>query len=120
LRRPEFDYSPEAVQVILTELIGISDFVNPSKTLRVVSEDAEDDRILECAVEAGANYIITGDIHLLKFIGYRDIKILNAGAFLEEISSGTEERKTDEDESWDYWGDGVYGSGASPPSHSSS
>ena len=89
LRRPKFDYSPEAVRVILTELIGISDFVNPSKTLRVVSEDAEDNKILECAVEAGANYIITGDAHLLKLGGYRDIKILNAGAFLEEISSGT-------------------------------
>jgi putative PIN family toxin of toxin-antitoxin system len=88
LRRPKFDYSPEAVQVILTELIAISDFVNPSKTLRVVSEDAEDNRILECAVEAGANYIITGDIHLLKLGGYRDIKILNAVAFLEEVSSG--------------------------------
>ncbi|MBS3905491.1 MAG: putative toxin-antitoxin system toxin component, PIN family [Syntrophaceae bacterium] len=78
-----------SVQVILTELIGISDFVNPSKTLSVVSEDAEDNRILECALEAKANYIVTGDIHLLKLGGYRDIKILNAVAFLEEISSGT-------------------------------
>jgi len=87
LRRPKFDYSPEAVQVILAELIAISDFVNPSKTLCVVSEDAEDNRILECAVEGGASYIVTGDVHLLKLGGYRDIKILNANAFLDKISS---------------------------------
>ena len=87
LRRSKFDYSPEAVQVILAELIAISDFVNPLKTLCVVSEDAEDNRILECTVESGASYIVTGDVHLLKLGGYRDIKILNADAFLEELST---------------------------------
>jgi putative PIN family toxin of toxin-antitoxin system len=87
LRRPKFDYSPEAVQVILTELINISDFVKPSKTLSVVSEDPEDNRILEYAVEAGANYIVTGDIHLLRLRKYQDIKVLNAVVFLEELSS---------------------------------
>ena len=87
LRRSKFDYSPEAIQVILTELIAISDFVNPSKNIHVVPEDPEDNRILECAVEAEADYIITGDAHLLKLGKYEYIKILNAGAFVEELSS---------------------------------
>ncbi len=87
LRRPKFSYSPEAVQVILAELINISDFTNPLKRLHVVSEDPEDDRILECAVEARADYIISGDIHLLKLGGYRNIKILNPSMFLAEIYS---------------------------------
>lgn len=87
LRRPKFDYLPEAVQVILTEIINISDFVNPLKNLNFISEDAEDNRILECAIEGGANYIVTGDIHLLKLGRYQNIKILNAVAFLEELSS---------------------------------
>jgi len=87
LRRPKFDYSPEAVQVILTELMGTADFINPSETLNIVPEDPEDNRILECAVEAEANYIVTGDIHLLRLGSYQDIKVLNAVAFLEELSS---------------------------------
>ena len=87
LQRSKFDYSPEMIQVILTELTGISDFVNPSKTIDVVSQDPEDNRIVECAVEAGANYIITGDFHLLKLSRYRNIEVLNAGAFLEKLSS---------------------------------
>ena len=87
LQRPKFDFSPDAVQVILTELIGISDFVNPSKTLDVVCDDPEDNKILECAVEAGANYVVTGDVHLLRLSKYRDIKVLSAVAFLEELSS---------------------------------
>jgi len=84
LQRSKFDYSPEMIQFILTELTGIADFVNPSETLNVVLEDPEDNRILECAVEAKANYIISGDFHLLKLSRYLNIEVLNAVAFLHE------------------------------------
>ena len=87
LRRSKFNYSTEAIQVILTELISLSDVVTPSKKIRVVMEDPEDNRILECAVEAEANYIITGDFHLLRLGRYQDIEVLNAVAFLEKLSS---------------------------------
>lgn len=85
LQRSKFDYSPEMVQFILTELMGIADSVNPSETLNVVSDDPEDNRILECAVEAKANYIISGDLHLLKLSRYRNIEVLNVAAFLERL-----------------------------------
>jgi hypothetical protein len=85
LQRSKFDYSPEMIQFILTELTGIADVVNPSEMIDLVLEDPDDNRILECAVEAGANYIITGDIHLLKLSKYRNIGVLNAAAFLETL-----------------------------------
>jgi predicted nucleic acid-binding protein len=74
-------------QVILTELTGVSDFVNPSKSIIVFLEDLEDNRILECAVEAEVNYIVTGDFHLLKLSRYRNIEVMNAVGFLEKLSS---------------------------------
>jgi putative PIN family toxin of toxin-antitoxin system len=86
LQRSKFDYSPEMIQFILTELTSIADFMNPSKTINVVLEDPEDNRILECAVEAEANYIVTGDFHLLRLSRYRNVEVLNAVAFLENIS----------------------------------
>ena len=70
---------------ILTELTSIADFVNPSQIIRLVLEDPDDNRILECAVEAKASYIITGDFHLLKLSRYRDIEIVNAFTFLEKL-----------------------------------
>ncbi|OGP91654.1 MAG: putative toxin-antitoxin system toxin component, PIN family [Deltaproteobacteria bacterium RBG_16_48_10] len=85
LQRSKFDYSPEMIQVILTELTGIADFVNPSKTIDVVLEDPGDNRVIECAAEAKANYIITGDFQLLKLSRYQNIEVLNAVAFLEKL-----------------------------------
>ena len=85
LQRSKFGYSPEMVQFILTELIGIADFVNQTEALHVILEDPEDNKILECAVEAKANYIITGDLHLLKINKYLNIEVLNTGAFLEKL-----------------------------------
>jgi putative PIN family toxin of toxin-antitoxin system len=85
LRRSKFDYSLEKVQTLLTELTSIADFVNPSQIIRLVLEDPDDNRILECAVEAKASYIITGDFHLLKLSRYRDIEIVNAFTFLEKL-----------------------------------
>ncbi|MGO8989725.1 MAG: putative toxin-antitoxin system toxin component, PIN family [bacterium] len=85
LQRSKFDYSPEMIQIILTELMSISDFVNTSETINIVAEDPEDNRILECAVAANADYVITGDSHLLKLKKYLNIDILNAAAFLEKL-----------------------------------
>ena len=85
LQRSKFDYSPEMIQFILTELTGIADFVNPSETINVVLEDPGDNRILECGVEAKANYVITGDFHLLKLSRYLNIEVLNAAEFLEKL-----------------------------------
>ena len=87
LRRSKFDYSAEMIQFILTELTGIADFVNPPGTINVVLEDPEDNRILECAVEAKADYIITGDFHLLKLSRYLNIEVLNVAAFLEKTEA---------------------------------
>jgi putative PIN family toxin of toxin-antitoxin system len=87
LRRPKFGYSPEMIQFILTELAGIADFVNPSGIINVVLEDPKDNMILECATEAEANYIVTGDSHLLKLGRHQNIEVLNAVAFLQTLSS---------------------------------
>ncbi|MCH8194216.1 MAG: hypothetical protein IIA65_09405 [Planctomycetes bacterium] len=44
---------------------------------------AGDDRILECAVEAQADSIISGDAHLLELGDYRGIPIMSPSDFLK-------------------------------------
>ncbi len=45
--------------------------------------DPDDNRVLECALEALAQAIITGDSHLLRLHPYREISILTSKQFLE-------------------------------------
>ena len=48
----------------------------------VVNEDPEDNKYLACALEGNADYIVSGDRHLLQLKTYRGIKILNPRSFL--------------------------------------
>lgn len=50
-----------------------------------ITEDLEDNKILEAASEAKADYIISGDKHLLKLKEFKGIKIVKAKEFLEFI-----------------------------------
>jgi len=49
----------------------------------VMATDPDADRILECAISAGADCIVTQDNHLLKLKEFRNIKIMNPKEFLE-------------------------------------
>ena len=51
---------------------------------KVYINDDPDNRILECAVEAGANVVITGDHDLRQLGAFRNIRILSPRQFLEE------------------------------------
>lgn len=57
--------------------------VEPSAEVAACS-DPDDNRVLECAVESGASYIITGDGALLRLDPFQDIRILRAASFLAE------------------------------------
>ena len=43
------------------KLDGLTNRVVPRQTLDVIKEDPSDNRILECAVEAGSEYVVTWD-----------------------------------------------------------
>ncbi len=53
--------------------------------LRHVVADPSDDRVLECAVAARADFIVSGDKHLLNLESFGKIPILAPGGFLKEI-----------------------------------
>lgn len=46
-------------------------------------EDKDDNKVLEVALEANANFIISGDKHLLKMNEFNGIKIITARQFIE-------------------------------------
>ena len=56
--------------------------IETSSHLSVIKEDPSDDRVLECAVDGCAEYIVSGNKHLLNLKEYEGIRILRAKAFL--------------------------------------
>jgi putative PIN family toxin of toxin-antitoxin system len=57
--------------------------VHPRETLSVVSDDEADNRILECALAARADTIVTGDRHLLQLRRFRGARISTPRQFLD-------------------------------------
>ena len=55
-----------------------------SKTVVEVSRDPDDDKFIECAVDAEALYIVSGDNDLLDIGQYKDIQIITAKEFCEK------------------------------------
>jgi putative PIN family toxin of toxin-antitoxin system len=56
--------------------------VTPAEPVNVVREDEPDNRVLECALAARADVIVTGDQHLLKVKRFRGILIASPREFL--------------------------------------
>lgn len=51
-----------------------------------IPDDPEDEKVLACAVEAGADLIVSGDRHLLALGAYRGIPIVTARGLLARVS----------------------------------
>lgn len=56
--------------------------VEPQVVLDVVKEDPDDNKFLECAVAGEADFIVSGDRHLLRLQEYHGIKILRISQFI--------------------------------------
>ena len=72
----DFLYAEKEVQNLLEKVLQFLTLVNPSKKIDVVKEDADDNKIIECAVETKSEYILSYDKHLLKLKEFQGIKIV--------------------------------------------
>ena len=57
--------------------------VEGGEAVNVISDDPSDNKYLACAHEGEADYIVSGDHHLLDLKSYKGIKILKAKPFLD-------------------------------------
>jgi putative PIN family toxin of toxin-antitoxin system len=84
LRRPKFDFSPEIVRHIVSEIDLISKIVIPKIKHNIVERDFNDNIIIDCAIECNADCIVTGDNDLLVIKNFKGIEILNPKDFLSK------------------------------------
>ncbi|MGH2558507.1 MAG: putative toxin-antitoxin system toxin component, PIN family [Thermomicrobiales bacterium] len=70
------------ISTIVGRLAKVAERITPTERIAVIEEDPDDDKFIECAVEAGADYIVSGNKHLLKLGAFRGIQILPPALFL--------------------------------------
>jgi predicted nucleic acid-binding protein len=69
-------------------LSNLAEIFEPVEKISQIKEDPADDRILECALAAGAAAIISGDSHLLSLGNFHTIAVLNPADCLEKYKLG--------------------------------
>jgi putative PIN family toxin of toxin-antitoxin system len=73
--RRDFPEIKERLPKLLENIMAFSTITEPQMRLDAVPADPDDNKIIECAVESGAEFILTFDKHLLNLGEYEGIKI---------------------------------------------
>ena len=61
--------------------------IQTNQRVEIIKEDQDDNKIIECALAAKADYIISGDHHLFDLKEIFEIRIVKPKEFLEEINN---------------------------------
>ena len=85
--KTNFRVPDEDVRDFGRELLGFARHVTPKEALDAVPSDKTDNRILECAVAADSEAVVTGDRHLLSLGSVRGIRIQRVSEFLAAFKS---------------------------------
>ena len=87
LKYPDkFHMSPEEVKKERDMIEYFAEFVTPETEVNAIEDDESDNMFLEAAVSADAEYVVSGDPHLLELDNFRGIRILPPDKFLEKLN----------------------------------
>ncbi|MDP2183716.1 MAG: putative toxin-antitoxin system toxin component, PIN family [Actinomycetota bacterium] len=75
------DFDREHTEEVVRQIARVATAVRPERRLAVVADDA-DNRILEAAAEAGAEFIVSGDPHLLELGTWEGVRVMRVAEFL--------------------------------------
>lgn len=80
----KFYWTNQQIELVLEDIQKNTTTVFPNNKIDIIKIKPSDNRILECALEAKVDFIVSGDKkHILPLKKFRGIKIVNANDFLE-------------------------------------
>ena len=86
ISRPKFGFSEQQVDDVVKQLINLSEIIITWVVINEIKEDPDDNMVLECAIAAKVDYIVSGDKHLLNLKSYEGIQIIRTHQALEIIN----------------------------------
>jgi putative PIN family toxin of toxin-antitoxin system len=82
--REKFGFSKKETEARVRVVRSMAHLIHPTEQINVVTAKEDDNRILECALAAQAEFLVTGDKeHLLPLGSYRDTRIVAPAHFLD-------------------------------------
>jgi len=88
---PMFALKPEDIKGLIEEhVLPFAEMVLVDETPAIVQEDPADDKFLALAVTGRADFLISGDKHLLALKRYRGVDILTPRQLLERLELSEE------------------------------
>jgi uncharacterized protein len=85
--RGKFRLEPEDLAKAEGFILKAARVVTPTERLDVVQADPDDNRIVACAVAAGSDTIVSGDVDLLRMRNFRGVRIQRVSEFLARFQS---------------------------------
>ena len=83
--RDKFGWPEDQIVQLLRTISKVATVIKTRPRLHVLA-DEPDNRILECVIESAADFIVTGDKHLLSLKIFQDIRLITLSSFLEILS----------------------------------
>jgi len=80
--KKKFQWSQWQITEVIEDIRETAAVIIPPKTVRIIKADRADNRILECAFEGKADYIVSGDKkHIQPIKKFRGIPVLSPAQF---------------------------------------
>jgi putative PIN family toxin of toxin-antitoxin system len=86
--REKFEWSAQLLSETEEDIRSYTHHVTPMQVLNVITADPSDNRILECALAAHSDFIVSGDTrHVLPLESYAGIRILTVTEFVRILAT---------------------------------
>ncbi len=83
----KYHLNEKTIEAIASFLYEGTIMVSEELQITKIEKDPDDNKFLSAAIEGKANYIVSGDEHLLSLKKYKGIQVVNPGEFIEKIKS---------------------------------
>ena len=84
----KFGWKGEPLDRVLATLRNRATLLDPDRVPQVIEGNEADNRIVACAVEASADYLVTGDRrYLLPLERIMGVRVVNAPVFLNSLGA---------------------------------
>ncbi len=85
--RDKFQWNGYMLHDTRGKLLALANHVAPTVSFSVIKEDPDDDRILECAITAKSDYIVSQDKDLLRLARFENTRIVNIVEMLAIVAA---------------------------------